>query len=71
MNISDLIKIYSYSQDLIPNKLKIPLNIIPMTDEGMEEFNSIVDYIHSLNIGQTPLSSSGGNAHLLRVPLRL
>ena len=39
MNISDLIKRYYYSQELIPNKLKIPLNIIPMTDEGMEEFN--------------------------------
>ena len=60
MNISDLIERYSYSKNLIPNKLKIPLNIIPMTDDGMEEFNSIIDYIHSLNISQTPLSSSGG-----------
>lgn len=44
-----------------PNKLKMPLNIIPNTEEGMQEFNEIVDCIHSLGItDRTPMTKSGG-----------
>lgn len=44
-----------------PNKLDMPLNIIPNTEEGMNEFNEIVDCIHSLDlIGRTPMTKSGG-----------
>ena len=44
-----------------PNKLDMPLNIIPNTEEGMQEFNEIVDCIHSLGItDRTPMTKSGG-----------
>ena len=44
-----------------PNKLKMPLNIVPTTEEGMNEFNEIVDCIHSLDIvDKTPMTKSGG-----------
>lgn len=44
-----------------PNKLKMPLNIIPNTEEGMQEFNEIIDCIHSLGItDKTPMTKSGG-----------
>ena len=59
-NFEDLISRYYYSEEPVPNKLKIPLNIIPMTDEGVDEFNTIIDYIHTLELTHTPLSYSGG-----------
>ena len=33
---------------LKPNKLDFPLNVIPTTEDGMNEFNDIMNYIHSL-----------------------
>lgn len=62
MTFEELCDKYKYGPaTLKPNKLDIPLNIIPQTEEGMQEFNEIVDYIHSLtNIRHTPMTQSGG-----------
>lgn len=62
MTFEELCDKYKYEPaTLKPNKLDMPLNIIPNTEEGMQEFNEIVDYIHSLkNIRYTPMTKSGG-----------
>lgn len=49
-----------------PNKLDFPLNVIATTEDGMNEFNDILDFIHSLrDCGELdgrvmPLTKSGG-----------
>lgn len=62
MTFEELCKKYKHGPvTLKPNKLDMPLNIIPNTEEGMQEFNEIVDCIHSIEeIGHTPMTKSGG-----------
>lgn len=50
-----------------PNKMKFPDNVIPSTDEGVEEFNEIMGVIHDLVDSEEldgrrtmPLTQSGG-----------
>lgn len=44
------------------NKFDLPLNIFPQTEAGVDEFNEVVDLIHSLPLDdmKTPVTKSGG-----------
>ena len=44
------------------NKMKLPLNVLPQTEEGVNQFNEIIELIHSCTNEKTVLTKSKGIA---------
>lgn len=42
------------------NKLDLPLNVLPQTEDGVAQFNEIIDLIHSMALDETTMTPSGG-----------